>query len=365
MNDASSNKLDILGIRGIPANHGGFETFAENLALFLQQKGILVRVFCQESGKFGIKKDEWKGVERILISIPVKGALGTILFDFLAILISLPKKSKKLVLGYNTAVFLVLLKLRRSSTLIINMDGIEWKRSKWGVIAKTWLRINEAIAMYVSDIVVADNPGIEQHLSSYSSRKKINMIPYGAKPAPIKVTSEITKQLNLNDEKYCLVVARPEPENSILEIVKGFNQLQGQTKLLILGNYSSVNAYHKLVQQNSGPNVIFAGAIYQENHLQALRSGASVYIHGHQVGGTNPSLVEAMAFDVPIVCHDNLFNRWVTGNKAYFFSNQDELLDALRHSLADQNNQSLIARFRKCFTWDVVLKSYYNLIFGR
>ena len=360
-------KLTILGIRGIPAEHGGFETFAQNLALFLVDKGWEITVYCQTEGKGAVVQDVWNGVRRVVIPVSRQGAFGTVEFDWRSIshFLSHSPLGVVLVLGYNTAIFCARLKKARIPT-IINMDGLEWKREKWKIYQKVWLLFNELAGCFVATHLVADHPEIEAHLSSRVSSKKITTIPYGA-PELKNVDSGALINLGLDREKYIVVIARPEPENSILEIVRAFSRCPRGVKLVVLGNYDPIkNSYHQQVLECASPEVVFLGAIYDQSVVNALRSYCKFYIHGHKVGGTNPSLVEALGAGSPVLAHDNKFNRWVAGDSACYFASEDECALQIDKFLNDGNLLNKMGeisqyRFKEEFTWEKVLTSYEKL----
>ena len=310
--------LRILGIRGLPAKHGGFETFAESFALYLVKHGWRVVVYCQAEADQMHGPDVWRGVELVHIPVRQQGALGTIVFDWKSTRHAARSDGLILTLGYNTAVFCALYRLRRRTNLI-NMDGIEWKRDKWSRVARTWLLLNEFAGCWLANHLIADNPEIAKHLKTRVTKTKITMIPYGS----TEITDAEVERLadfGLTPHRYAIVVARPEPENSILEIVTAFSQMDRGFKLVVLGNFEKANPeYRKRVFEAASAEVLFPGAIYESQTLHALRYFAVAYVHGHRVGGTNPSLVEALGAGSPVIAHDNKFNRWVAGDKNLFF----------------------------------------------
>jgi glycosyltransferase involved in cell wall biosynthesis len=356
----------VLGIRGIPAKHGGFETFAENLALYLVNHEWEVTVYCQESGNTSVYETKWEGIKLIHIPVSNSGPLGTIIFDLKSILHSLRYSGVFLTLGYNTAIFNLLYRIIGKRN-IINMDGIEWKRQKWGKVAKTWFWLNERFGCWFANHLIADHPEIKNHLSTRISEKKITVIPYGSELIA-EADIEHVNNLGLQEKNFCLVIARPEPENSPLEIVKAFSDKKRNKKLVVLGNFkANEKEYDKRIMEAASDEVIFPGAIYEKKIVEALRYYSLLYIHGHQVGGTNPSLVEALGAGSPIIAHDNKFNRWVVGEKGCFFKDENDLSRQLDNLLDNSEKYFELAklsrdRHQTIFTWSDVLGQYERLL---
>lgn len=356
----------VLGIRGVPAQHGGFETFAEYLCLYLVARNWSVTVYCQEGGIGPIYQSEWEGVERIHIPVKNTGPLGTIVFDLKSVIHSLRQEGVFLTLGYNTAIFNFLHYLKGKKN-IINMDGLEWKRQKWGLVARTWFWLNERFGCWFGNHLVADHPLIEDHLASRVSRAKITMIPYGGREI-LEADEKILNEYGLVKNNYAILIARAEPENSILKIITAFSSQKRKAKLVILGNYQpETNVYHRAVLVAASDEVVFLGAIYDIEKVSALRFFARFYVHGHQVGGTNPSLVESLGAGNAVLAHDNKFNRWVAKEGAVYFNSvssaeslfhelfcDDKLIESLE--LASRKN------FQKNFQWDHVLNQYEQLL---
>ncbi|MNC18667.1 Glycosyl transferases group 1 [compost metagenome] len=358
-------KIRILGIRGVPAAHGGFETFAEHLCHHLVGIGWNPVVYCQEDGSGEMWTDEWMGIERVHIPVSNPGPLGTIIFDWKSMRHAAKERDPCLVLGYNTAVFLFLLRIR-SIPNAINMDGIEWARAKWGPIAKLWFWLNDWAGCWLGKHLVADHPQISKHLSSRVSTKKITMIPYGAVPVR-SADPSLLERWQLEQGRFLTVIARPEPENSLLEIVQGFSKQRRGVKLVVLGNYDRSNAYQKLVLESGSDEVVFTGAIYEKPVVESLRFHSLAYVHGHRVGGTNPSLVEALGAGNAVFAHDNRFNRWVAGDGAQYFSDADTFSALLDEVLSDGAELKKMAsasllRFESEFTWPIVLRKYESLL---
>ena len=357
--------LLVLGIRGIPAQHGGFETFAEKLAVYLKAKDWRVTVYCQESGSGAVTETDWNGIRRVHIPVSRQGALGTVIFDFKAVWHALGERGLFLTLGYNTAIFNILQRLK-GQVNIINMDGIEWRREKWGAIAKTWFWLNERAGCWIGNHLVADHPKIKQHLTTRVSADKITMIPYGGDEVT-SASAEVLSDFALEPNNFSIIIARPEPENSFYEMVLAFSSTVRNHKLVVLGNFTpSTNEYHRKVLAAASNEVIFPGAIYDAKVVQALRYFSRFYLHGHRVGGTNPSLVEALGAGCAIIAHDNPFNRWVVGEGAAYFSDSPSLSRLLSDLLEDQQSRSVLKdagaiRFAECFKWEKVLSAYEQL----
>ncbi len=360
-----SPALRILGIRGVPAAHGGFETFAEYLALYLVKKGWKVTVYCQLDGTGPIYEDDWEGVHRVNIPIDRGGPAGTIQFDWIATRHAQKAGEPCLTLGYNTAIFCTLLRLSGLPN-VINMDGIEWQRAKWGTGPKAWFYLNEWAGAWLGNHLVADHPEIKVHLSQRTSPSRITVIPYGAEDVRSADTAPV-EALGLEPGKYLSVIARAEPENSLLEIVQGFSRKPRGLKLAVLGKYEPGNAYHQAVKAAAGDEVMFLGAIYDKKVVQALRFHSAAYVHGHQVGGTNPSLVEALGAGDAVIAHDNRFNRWVAGPGAAFFDGADGFAAQLDAILADPTRLDSMRkasreRFEAEFQWEMILSAYERLL---
>jgi glycosyltransferase involved in cell wall biosynthesis len=358
--------LRILGTRGVPAAHGGFETFAEYLARYLVGRGWRVIVYCQDDGEGPVFEDRWEGIERVRIPVVAEGPKGTIIFDWKATAHAAGFSDLCLTLGYNTAVFCTLLRLKGIRN-VINMDGIEWRRQKWGTAAKLWFWANDWAGCWLGNHLVADNPGIFDHLATRVSKRKITTIPYGADKLSAMPDTPVLER-GLAPGKYWTLIARAEPENSILEIVRAFSRRRRGVKLAILGRYEPErNAYHRAVQQAASDEVVFLGAIYDPVVVKSLRFHSTGYLHGHQVGGTNPSLVEAMGAGNAIIAHGNKFNRWVVGPDARFFSDEESCAAAIDEVFDDKAalgamRAKIVERYDEALTWQKVLEQYERLL---
>lgn len=350
----------------MPAQHGGFETFAKYLCLHMLKRGWHVTVYCQEKGSGQVYETEWRGVRRVHVPVRVNGPIGSVVFDLISVVDSRRRNGIVLTLGYNTALFGLLHRIW-GQYQIINMDGLEWKRSKWSRPVQLWFRLNEWIACRTGDRLIADNPGIAEHLSGTSTSVKMVTIPYGGRDIS-QAEAKVLDRYSLSKYGYAIVVARPEPENSILELVRAFSQRIRGIRLVVLGDYyPDSNVFHRNVIRSASDEILFLGSIYDEDILNALRFYARFYMHGHQVGGTNPSLVEALGAGSAILCHDNRFNRWVAGDSALYFTDIDGAANAIDVLTTDDElitrlREEARLRFRANFRWNDVLSHYEALL---
>lgn len=359
----------ILGTRGIPAQYGGFETFAENFSRYLVARGHSVVVYCQSDTEGAPRREIWQGIELVQI-YGGSGPRGTIAFDLACVRDAVTRPGIILTLGYNTAVFSLLYWLHRRRTLM-NMDGIEWRREKWSPIQRLWLRINEFAGAKLSTHLIADHPGIAGHLERLVNRDKITMIPYGADRTDrccMKPACSLLSTVGLVANEYALIIARPEPENSLLEMVQAFSTRPRGIRLAVLGNYDPANSvYHRKVMDSASPEVLFLGPVYHSSLLSALRCNALLYLHGHRVGGTNPALVEALSTQNAILAHDNIFNSWVAGPGSAYFKDAadlDLLLDELIHDKPrlEAMRKHSRAQHERLFLQEPLLRQYEELL---
>jgi len=356
----------ILGTHGVPAAYGGFETAAENIGLFLVQRGWRVVVYCQGTGRGPIEQDTWCGMERITIPQHREGWLGTSAFDLASIRHAIQYDDVCLTFGYNTGVFNIAQRVKGIPN-VINMDGMEWTRRRWGVTRQAILLTNERFASIFGSHLIADHPEIERYLRRWTRRSRVSMITYGAHAVTEAPTGPV-EELGLEPGRYLTVICRPIPENSLLEIVQGFSRTLRGVRLVVLGDLDGDrDPYHAEVLAAASDEVVFPGAIYEPERVRALRFHSMAYVHGHTVGGTNPSLVEAMAAGNPVVAHDNAYNRWVAGPAQRYFSSAEDLGrhldDLLSHpDVLPQMHDAARSRHEREFTWERVAGQYESVL---
>jgi glycosyltransferase involved in cell wall biosynthesis len=356
----------IMGTQGIPAKYGGFETAAENIALYLVSRGWRVIVYCQASGKGPITEDVWKGIERVIIPVNQPSWKGTSMFDWLCISHALKFRNVCLTFGYNTGIFHYRLRLA-GIPHIVNMDGIEWARKRWGAIKQGILYVNERFAALFANHLIADHPDIETYLWTRAPKCRISTITYGAHPLSHASSAPI-EALGLESGRYLIMIERTIPENSIWELVKAFSMRKRDHKLVVLGAFRpEYNPYHLKLKQDASDEVVFTGPIYDKETVQSLRFHAKAFLHGHTLGGTSPTLVESMAAGTPILSHNNHFNIWTAGEAALYFDTPEDADDKITQILADEDlrkkmRQAGLRRYNEEFTWEHVASQYEELI---
>ena len=361
-----SQTVRILGTHGVPANYGGFETAAENVARYLVSRRWRVVVYCQAEGRGPITEDSWNGIERVTIPVAAEGWLGTSQFDLRSIRHAVRHRDICLTFGYNTAVFNTLQRVRGIPN-VINMDGIEWSRERWGPMRQGILYVNERIGCFVGNHLIADHPEIAAYLHKKAPARKVSTITYGA-AAITEAPTAIPESYGLTPRRYLTLIARPIPENSILEIVQGFSAEERGHQLVVFGSFTpSTDPYHREVIASASDEVRFVGGIYEPERVQALRFHSAAYLHGHTVGGTNPSLVEAMGAGNPVLAHDNPYNRWVAQDAARYFSTAADVSRELSWLLespdqAAEMRRAARRRHASEFTWEHVAGQYEDLL---
>lgn len=361
-----TNTVRILGTHGVPANYGGFETAAENIALYLSDQGWRVIVYCQAHGSGPIIEDVWNGIDRVTIPVNSPGWRGTSKFDWLSIAHACRFRDICLTFGYNTGLYNLRQRLLGIPN-VINMDGIEWSRKRWGLAKQAILYVNERFAALYGNELIADHPEIEKYLWTRAPKRKVTMVAYGADPVP-DLPSAPVRALGLEPGGYMTLIARSIPENSILDLVSGFSAHRRNHKLVVLGKYQpETDPYHRTVMNAASEEVIFAGPIYERQLVQTLRYHSSAYLHGHTVGGTNPSLIEAMAAGNAVIAHDNQYNRWVVGDGGVYFHGAESVERLVGALLADPDRRVALGlasrqRFRACFTWEHIGKKYEDIL---
>lgn len=357
-------KVAILGTRGIPNHYGGFEQFAEFFSVFLASRGHEVYAYCSANHPY--KENEFKGVRLIHCTDPEDriGTAGQFLYDLNCILDSRKRNFDIILqLGYTSSSVWHWL-LPKNPVIITNMDGLEWKRTKFSAPVQRMLRWAEKLAVKSSDVLIADSIGIQSYL-----REKYGVnssyIAYGAEPFTMP-DAAILSQYGVTEGNYNMLIARLEPENNIETILDGVVLANDTTPFLVVGKHETRYGEYLKSKYATSAVIRFMGGIYHLEHLNNLRYFSNLYFHGHSVGGTNPSLLEAMASGALIVAHQNVFNAAILKDNALYFSNARDVASAL--SLTKKNdNLRLVQRNLEAidreFSWNSINEAYENVFY--
>lgn len=359
----SEPKLSILGTVGVPANYGGFETLAENLVRFHAKHDVrmALSVYCS-SKAFKTHPTRLEQADLRYFSLDANGP-QSIIYDILSLFDAARRHTDViLLLGVSGALALPLMRAFSSSRIVTNIDGIEWKREKWRGLAKLILRLSERAAVRWSHVVIADNAAIAEYVeTTYGNPCEI--VAYGGDHA-LATAAEADPFLDLPDE-YHLALCRIEPENSVAMILDAYAR-SPESKLVFVGNWSKSPYGRKLKAAYAGlPNITILDPVYDPGKLRWIRDGATVYVHGHSAGGTNPALVEMMHFGIPVLAHGCSFNRRTTEDKAAYFESVDALCYLLAH-LSDDERQRIAEAMseiaQRRYTWDAIGRRYFDLM---
>jgi len=356
-------KIGILGTRGIPNAYGGFEQFAEHLSVGLFERGHEVFVYNSSLHPYGEK--EWKNVK--IVHCPDLenkiGTAGQFIYDLNCILDARKRDFDILLhLGYTSDSLWH--RLWPAKTInIVNMDGLEWKRSKYNKLTQRFLRWAESLAAKNAHTMIADSPDIQQYLLNTYGKRPI-YIPYGADIFSNPDASVLNKY-DLLPHQYFLVISRMEPENNIEMIIKGHLASNHPYPLFIIGNIKNKFGRH-VTGTYKNAAIKFSDAIYDQSELDNLRYYCSLYFHGHSVGGTNPSLLEAMACGCRIAAHDNQFNRAVLQSETDYFPNENAVIRIINTppdlSMIAQRRKINIEKVATIYNREKIIDGYENLM---
>lgn len=354
-------KLAIVGTRGIPNEYGGFEQFADILSQGLVKNGLDVTVYCSSNHSY--KEKEYNGVKLIHKYDPENkiGTAGQFVYD-LACMLDARRKNFDIIymLGYTSSSVWQKLIFKKGAIVVTNMDGLEWMRSKYSNKVQNFLKYAEKWAVNYSDHLIADSIGIQIYL-----KKKYNVestyFPYGSYVFE-NSDKESLKKYDLTPFEYDLLIARFEPENNIEMILNAFSVSSVNRKLVLIGNYTNTEFGKELCEKfKDDERVVFLGGIYNQNALDNIRFYSNLYFHGHSVGGTNPSLLEAMGSGALICYHNNDFNRAILEKDGFPFSSSKELTRFI-NTVEKSKNKDIIEhnmnKIREIYSWDIIIKQY-------
>lgn len=353
-------RVAIVGIQGVPAKYGGFETLVKNMIGENCSPEVCYTIFC--SGKdYAMHIDTYKGAKLKYVPLFHANGAQSTPYDILSMLKCLRGYDTVLILGVSGCIFLPIFRLLYRKRLIVNIDGLEHRRAKWGKFAKWFLRTSEAMAVKYADVVIADNKGIQDYVKETYDMPS-ELIAYGGDHAQRDVPEaqqlETLQKYQVKAGEYAVSVCRIEPENNSHIICEAF--AASGKKLVFVGNWERSEYSRELKKKYSQyRNIRMVDSVYDLDELYALRNQCSCYVHGHSAGGTNPSLVEAMFFGKPILAFDVVYNRETTENRAYYFKNSKQLVELLAQKEKDGKPMKEIAKRR--YTWEHVAEQYEAL----
>lgn len=344
-------KIAILGTRGIPNRYGGPETNAECLAPRFVAMGHEVTVYSPDEHPF--QGRSWHGVHirHVFCRESRLRIWGTLLYDWLCLRDALRSGFDVLLELGNVpcAIFYPLL-WRRRVPIVTNMDGLEWRRTKWSPLLRRFARLTEYLGVRASDALIADNLAMADYLRGQYGVDS-EFIPYGADPV-VEPDPAALAAYGVQPGGYFLLIARMEPENNIEMILDGYLASGSARPFLVVGPTTTRHGRHVRAKYGASPRVRLLEGIFDRQALDALRWHSALYFHGHSVGGTNPSLVEAMAASACIAVHDNAFNRAVVGDDALRFASAGDVTriveagaDAVRAGFVARNREKVAATY--------------------
>lgn len=354
-------QVAIIGTRGIPNHYGGFEQCAEYMAEGLVKRGFDITVYNSHNHPY--QESEWHGVKIVHCFDPEYklGTAGQFIYDLNCILDSRKRNFDVILqLGYTSNSIWGWL-LPRKSVVTTNMDGLEWKRAKYSRPVQKFLLLAEKLAVNYSDYLISDSIGIGEYLFAKYKKESV-FIPYGACLFDNKDWS-VLSEFGLSPYQYDMLISRPEPENSIEIILDGYVNSDTKRKFLVVGNYDNKYGQYIRGKYKSNPEILFVGGVYDINKLNNLRTFSNLYFHGHSVGGTNPSLLEAMASSCLICAHDNPFNKYILEGDAFYFQSVDDVTVCLnetedKYSRCQHMIENNRQKIHEIYSWEKVVDKY-------
>ena len=355
-------KIAFVSTRGIPNNYGGFEQFAEYISVGLVARGHDVTVYSPHFHPY--KESSYKGVKIKHIYSPEKwmgSSVGSFFYDFSSLRDALKNENFDIIYeaGYTSIIPAYIwfnIKNRKNPIVVTNMDGLEYKRSKFNPLVQKFIFWEEKMAVKHSHYLIADNMGIHDYYKE-KYRRDSKFLAYGA-DIHTDFNVDTLSEYDVTADNYYILIARLEPENNIEMAIQGYlkSNENGKKPLLIIGNTTTPHGKYLSGKYGHIDSVRFLGGIYNFKVLDDLRHFSSAYFHGHSVGGTNPSLLEAMAAGCFILANDNIFNRSVLKDNAFYYNSPDEVTRILNDEKCFSDKEALIAnniqRISTHYSWE-------------
>lgn len=363
-------KIAFISTRGIPNNYGGFEQFAEYISVGLVRRGHEVVVYSPHFHPY--REPDYKGVRIKHIYSPEKwigSSVGSFFYDFLSLRDALKKEKFDIIYeaGYTSIVPAYIwfnVKRIKYPLFTTNMDGLEYKRTKFNKWVQKFVFWEERMAVKHSHYLIADNMGIHDYYKEKYG-KESKFLAYGA-DVHEDYDADVLKEYGLEAGGYFIVVARLEPENNLFMAIEGYlaSGQYGKRPLVIVGKTNTPYGKHLVERYGDNRNIRFVGSIYDFRKLNSIRHYSYAYFHGHSVGGTNPSLLEAMASGCFILAHDNIFNRTVLGENALYYGSTDaamEMLDGIDQAVSAYKKEYTgrnLEVIRRDYSWEKLVDEH-------
>lgn len=363
-------KIAFVSTRGIPNNYGGFEQFAEYISVGMAQRGHEVVVYSPKFHPY--QESTYKGVRIKHIYSPetwMGSSVGSFFYDFASLRDALKKEDFDIIYeaGYTSIIPAYIwfnVKKRKRPIFTTNMDGLENKRSKFSPMVRRFLDWEEKMAVKYSHYLIADNMGIHDYYKEKYG-KESKFLAYGA-DIHDDFKAEYLEEFGLKSEEYYILIARLEPENNIVMAIEGYlhSKENGRRPLIVVGKTNMPHGKELVEKYGNERNVEFVGGIYDFKKLDSVRHFSKAYFHGHSVGGTNPSLLEAMAAGCFIFAHDNIFNRAVLKENAFYYPSADKVTEYLNRidTIAEGSKIQYTARnievIRNEYSWESLIDKH-------
>jgi glycosyltransferase involved in cell wall biosynthesis len=366
-------KIALIGTRGVPANYGGFETCAEEIAVGLAARGHDVTAYCRPGNAEG-DPAEYQGVKLIYQPFIDSKLLSTFSHTFHC-LRHARKQDFDVLMVFNAGNSpLTIIPRLRGELMAINVDGLEWKRAKWGRFPKLYYQFAEWIASKTAHRVVSDSRRIQAY---YDERWKTpsTFIAYGAHVQGAE-RPDVLAEYGLEKDGYFFVASRLEPENNADTTVEAFGKVDTDKKLVIAGAANWDSPFVERLKDTDDERVVFLGGVYTPGHIRELHSGCFAYVHGNEVGGTNPALLKAMGYGNCVLSIDVDYNAEVLDGAGRLWRRHDpdHLAEQMRAILDDPGELArcradAVARIEAAYTWERITEGYErlfeNLVAGR
>lgn len=363
-------KIAFVSTRGIPNNYGGFEQFAEYISVGMAQRGHEVVVYSPKFHPY--QESTYKGVRIKHIYSPetwMGSSVGSFFYDFASLRDALKKEDFDIIYeaGYTSIIPAYIwfnVKKRKRPIFTTNMDGLENKRSKFSPMVRRFLDWEEKMAVKYSHYLIADNMGIHDYYKEKYG-KESKFLAYGA-DIHDDFKAEYLEEFGLKSEEYYILIARLEPENNIVMAIEGYlhSKENGRRPLIVVGKTNTPHGKELVEKYGNERNVEFVGGIYDFKKLDSVRHFSKAYFHGHSVGGTNPSLLEAMAAGCFIFAHDSIFNRAVLKENAFYYPSADKVTEYLNRidTIAEGSKIQYTARnievIRNEYSWESLIDKH-------